>query len=440
MTHNSFQHRGKHVLVPGLDLGNLDKVFCRGLRDPKLLTESDLAFLRAGKTAIRTAVRTAAAMLQKRSSTMLPVTRTSPITARATAALPRAPRYEQPAIPMRAAKPFPSLGEQLQAIMRSASGWPADPRLAEIRAALGANAKVGDAGGFLLQPDFGKDLLMHTYEQSLAGMCTDIPTTASEFTQPAIDETSRADGSRFGGVQAYWADEAGTVTATKPKFKQISLKLGKLMGICYATDELVNDVPRLGDFIGRTFALEMAFKLDNAILRGNGAGRPLGIMNSGALITVSKEAGQAADTIVYENIVTMWARCWGASRKSAVWLVNQDADPQLLTLNKAAGRPVYIAEGTPATFPYPALMGRPVIPCEHCATLGNAGDIVLADLSQYMLAQRAEAASSIHVQFLTDEQVFRFTMRVDGQPMWAAPITPLSGTATLSPFVALEAR
>ena len=69
-------------------------------------------------------------------------------------------------------------------------------------------------------------------------------------------------------------------------------------------------------------------------------------------------------------------------------------------------------------------------------------DIVLADLSQYLLIDKGgiSAASSIHVRFLYDENVFRFIYRVDGQPIWNAPITPYKGAGTLSPFVTLQAR
>jgi hypothetical protein len=50
-----------------------------------------------------------------------------------------------------------------------------------------------------------------------------------------------------------------------------------------------------------------------------------------------------------------------------------------------------------------------------------------------------EAASSIHVQFVTDETAFRFVYRMDGQPIWDTPVTPFQGSDTVSPFVALLA-
>ena len=91
---------------------------------------------------------------------------------------------------------------------------------------------------------------------------------------------------------------------------------------------------------------------------------------------------------------------------------------------------------------YGTMMGRPVVPVEYAATLGTPGDILLADLGQYYLARRSgvEMATSIHVQFLTDQQAFRWKMRLDGQPFWKKPLTPKNGSNTLAPFIALATR
>ena len=88
------------------------------------------------------------------------------------------------------------------------------------------------------------------------------------------------------------------------------------------------------------------------------------------------------------------------------------------------------------------MLGRPVIVSEYADTVGDQGDIMLADFSQYLLADKGsiEAASSIHVEFIADETVFRFVYRVDGVSSWDAPLTPFQSSATLSPFVVLDPR
>jgi HK97 family phage major capsid protein len=343
--------------------------------------------------------------------------------------------------------PFANLGEMLLCV-RSAAVQPSaiDPRL-QNRAALGANEKVGSEGGFLVGTDMGNlENEMHD-EAVLAPLCSEVPisTDANGTILNGVDETSRADGSRFGGVQGYWADEAQSVTATKPKFRQIELRLKKLFATFYATDEVLADAATLTTEAQRAYREEMAFKLDDALVRGTGSGQPLGILNAPVLVSVAKETGQAAASVLYENIVKMYARMPARSKRNAAWFINDDVMPQLQLMTIAAGAsnvPVYLPPGGASAAPFGTIFGRPVIPIEQCETLGTVGDIIFGDYSQYKLATKGgiQEASSIHVQFLTDQQVFRFTYRVDGQPARSTPLTPFKGSATKSPFVVLATR
>jgi len=344
---------------------------------------------------------------------------------------------------------FRSFGEQLMAVVEAGkAGGKVDPRL--LQRATGLNEGIGSEGGFLVQTDFSAELLKRAYETGvLANRCRKIAisSNANGIKINGIDESSRATGSRWGGVQAYWLAEAGTKVESKPKFRKIELELNKLIGLCYATDELLQDTTALESIIGQAFSEEFGFMIDDAIINGTGAGLPLGVLNSGCLVTVSKETGQPAATILAENVIKMWARMWSRSRPNAVWFINQNIEPQLYTMSLAVGVggiPVYMPANGLSDSPYARLMGRPVIPIEQCQTLGTLGDIILADFSQYVLADKGgiQAASSIHVNFKYDESVFRFVYRVDGQPIWNSALTPYKGGAgnSLSPFVVLESR
>lgn len=343
---------------------------------------------------------------------------------------------------------FSNFGEQLRAVMEAARpGGSVDNRLS-IKAATGLNENVGSDGGFLVEDDFTKGILKRAYDTGvLASRCNRVPlsTNATGLRVNAIDESSRANGSRWGGIQAYWEGEADALTGSKPKFRQMELNLHKLTGLCYATDELLSDATALEAVISQGFAEEFGFKLDDAILNGTGAGMPLGILNGKALVQVPKVAGQAAGTINIQNIVGMWSRCWGRSRQNAVWFINQDIEPQLYTMSLAVGTgglPVYMPAGGVSGSPYSTLFARPVIPLEQCPTLGTSGDIILADLSQYLIIDKGgiNAASSIHVRFLYDENCFRFIYRIDGQPVWNSVLTPARGSNSLSPFVTVASR
>lgn len=340
-------------------------------------------------------------------------------------------------------KGFRNLGEQLMAVYRSASpGGRIDARLST-RAASGLNESNPSDGGFLVQQDFVSTLLKRTYETGiLASKVKKIPISgnANGLKINSVDEESRANGSRWGGVQTYWESEADQMSSSKPKFRQMELSLKKLTGLCYATDELLQDAAALESVIKEAFAEEFGFKIDDSILNGNGGGQPLGILNSSALVTVAKEANQT-EKITVENLIKMWNRLWSRSRANSVWYINQELEPYLYTL-KLGDKPVYIPAGGLSEKPYGTLFGRPVVPLEQCNAAGEAGDIILADIGQYLLIDKGgiNQASSIHVRFLYDENVFRFIYRVDGQPIWNRPLTPYKGSSTVSPFVALAKR
>jgi HK97 family phage major capsid protein len=342
---------------------------------------------------------------------------------------------------------FHGLGEQLHAIFKAATGQGVDQRLT--KAATGMNEGIDSQGGFLLQPEVVAGIMNRANEiGQITSRCRKmtIGGQANTMVFNAIDETSRA-SNRWGGIIGYWVAEAGTKTPSHPKFRQMTLTLKKVIGAFYATDELLADVPALESLCMGGFSEEISFQVEDAIFNGNGVGKPLGITNSNCLVTVAKETApaQAADTVLSENIFKMWSRLYAKSRANAVWLINQDIEPQLFGMYKmvgVSGVPVYLPAGGLSQAPYGTLLGRPVIPVEYCATLGDKNDIVLADFSQYVLADKGgvQSASSIHVAFLTDESVFRLVYRCDGQPLWSSALTPYKGSNTLSPFVTLAER
>ena len=339
---------------------------------------------------------------------------------------------------------FRTIGEQMSAVMRAGMpGGHIDPRLYN---ATGLNETTPSDGGFLVQTDFSSELLQQVYQTGiLAPRCRRISISGNSngIKINGVDETSRA-STRSGGIIGYWKDEAAQKTASKPKFRQIELTLHKLIGLCYATDELLSDASALEGFIRQAFAAEFGFLLDDAIIRGSGAGQPLGILNAGCLVTVPKEGGQGK-TIIWENVVKMYARLFAGSRPNAVWLINQAAEAQLMQMAMSVGTggvPVYLPAGGASQSPYATLFGRPVIAIEQCSALGDVGDIIFGDFNGYIIAEKGgiESAMSIHVKFDYDESVFRFVMRVDGQPVRASSLTPYKGSDSLSHFVALAAR
>lgn len=318
--------------------------------------------------------------------------------------------------------------------------------VAEARAITGMGESVPADGGFLVGQQDGGELMNRAYEEGkLANLCERIPISGPNngLKWRTVKETSRANGSRQGGIVVYRLGEGGEATASKTTWATSSLELEKMVGLIYVTEELLQDVAALEAMINAAFAREFAFQMDDEILNGTGAGQFLGVLNSSALVSVSKETGQAAKTVTFENIVKMYARFQDGS--ASRWIVNKDVFPQLMKLGLAVGTggfPVYIPGNSLANAPYGSLLGIPVVFAEQAETLGSKGDIVLADLSRYRIIERGgvQQASSIHVKFVNEETAFRFTVRNNGQPAMESAITPYKGSDTVSAFVALNAR
>jgi HK97 family phage major capsid protein len=338
---------------------------------------------------------------------------------------------------------FASFGERLQAVRTAAQpGGTVDKRLLAI--APGMNESNPSDGGFLVGQDQVTTVRQRMYETGqLLSRVFQLPIgpNSNGVKLMAVDETSRADGARYGGITSYWLDEGGTKTASKPKWRPMELSLKKVAALVRVTDELLADATALEAWIMKYLPLELKFKAEDAIVSGSGAGMPLGFLNSGATVAVARTT---PGTIVYEDIVNMYSRFYGPSLSNAnsAWFIDQSAMPALFSMSLqigAGGIPVFLPANGIAGKPFSTLFGLPVIPAEYLSALGTKGDIMLADLSQYTLIDKGEvqSASSIHVYFVTDETAFRFVYRVDGQPEWNAPLTPKNGGPTLSPFVVL---
>ena len=342
---------------------------------------------------------------------------------------------------------FGSLGEQLCAVINA--GRPngrVDPRL--YNAAYGLNEAVPSEGGFLIQQDFTTKVYEDLFDNGLiSSKCQKIPISgnANGTVINGFDETSRA-SSTAGGVVIYWADEAGDKTASKPKFRRVELNLKKMIGLCYLTDEMIQDAATIQATVSNAFRLAMDYTLQNSIINGTGAGQPLGILNSGCLVSVGAEGGQPVDTLITENIVNMYARRFAAQSMNYEWYYNQDIEPQLFTMSLSVGTgggPVYMPPGGLSSAPYGMILGRPAHAIEQCATLGTVGDIILANFKDgYLLAEKGgiKQDMSIHVRFVNDETALRFVLRVDGQPWRASALTPAQGSNTQSHFIALDTR
>lgn len=301
-------------------------------------------------------------------------------------------------------------------------------------------------GGFLIPERLRSELLRVSLESAVVRpRARVVPMDSLTVPYPMIDATSNA-SSVYGGIVGYWTAEGQDLQDSNPSFGRIDLVAKKLTLYSEIPNELFSDsIISLNQFLSESFPEALAWFEDIAFIRGSGAGEPLGFLNAPAAVTVAKESGQPADTIVWENLVKMYSRMLPASIGRAVWIAHIDTFPELATMALSVGTggsAVWIGEGQGAGAPPMTILGRPVIFTEKVETVGDPGDINFVDLGYYLIGDRQamQSSTSTDFKFGSDKTALRVIERVDGTPWIKSAITPHKGSNTLSPFVKLAAR
>ena len=345
-------------------------------------------------------------------------------------------------------KLFASLGEQLKAIYNFRKNHVEDKRLQKINnAVLGTNEGTGADGGFALQTDFAGAILDSAVQASPLLNRLDRYTCSSAANAMrwlSVDETD-VSKSVFGGVQMYWASEGAAVAASRPQFREMKMDLEKMMGFAYCTDEMLQDAAFMTGFFGSSFALAGDRLLTEGVIAGDGVGKPLGLLHSGAMIVVDKETGQTAGTFTGDNAIKMQARAMPRARERLVWLMHPDLEEQLPYLSIQSGdaaKFLWNPEGGLGNFDTQRVLNKPVIFEDSCAALGQKGDVMLVDPYMYLLMTKGTVKQdwSVHVEFLTDQSCFRVVFRCNGAPKYTKPLTIRNSAKTRSPYVTLAAR
>jgi len=338
---------------------------------------------------------------------------------------------------------FHDLGEFAVAV-RNAHGGPADERLAYTPPGAAPTnyhqERGGSAGeGYSVPPQFREAIYELVFaEPDLMTYCLREPTTSNQV-KIIADETTPWGST---GVQANWRGEGAQMSASKMAEKEVSVDLHELYAFVIASDDLLEDAPRLSGRLSNGAASAIRWKASEAVMTGTGSGQPDGYFGHASEVVVAKEAGQAADTVVALNVANMFARSLNPMR--SVWIAHQSILPQLMTM-VIGNQPIW----TPANAgfrdaPGGFLLGRPVLFSNHAKTLGDKGDIQFLDLGDgYYLPEKTggiKFAESMHLYFDYAMQAFRWRFRLGGRPLLSGPVSPANGAATLSHFVQLAER
>lgn len=334
---------------------------------------------------------------------------------------------------------FRHLAEFAQAVRfanpAAGSAFRVDDRLS---APTNVHLEQGDVpGAYLVPPEYRMQIadLVYAGDDPILTLIDPSPTASNRVV--GLGDESTPWGSS--GVQAYWRVEAEQMTATKAALTPRETKINEVYAFVLATEELLEDAPRIANLLTNKASAAIRWKLAEAYVAGDGVEKPLGFLNSAACIAVAKETGQAADSIVRQNVAKMFARMLNPTQAS--WIANPDTMPQLMELKTDAGVPIWFPNYEAA--PGGILLGRPVLFTEHNPTIGDAGDLTFINPNGYEAFRKqngVQFADSIHLYFDYNVRAFRWIFRAGGQPVLSAPITPPKSSATKSHFVTIADR
>lgn len=351
---------------------------------------------------------------------------------------PGAPRVYHKALGTSVNGVFDNAVDLFEAVYR---GNPSD-KLTQLRNAFGS--QVPSDGGFLIPEVLRAELMRVALESAVVRpRARIVPMDSLRVPFPMIDATTDV-GSVFGGVTAYWTQEAAALNIVSPSFGRVVLDAKKLSIYTEVPNELIQDSAiSIEPLINELMPEALSFYEDDGFINGNGVGVPLGFTNADAAVQVAAVVGQTSKTIVWENIVGCYARMIPSSLGRAVWVCSIDTFPELATMALSVGTggsAIWINNGQVG--PPMTILGRPVIFTEKTPALGLAGDVNFVDLGYYLIGDRMamSVARSDDYRFGNDVVALRVIERVDGRPWIQSPITPRNAGPTLSPFVKIAAR
>lgn len=347
-------------------------------------------------------------------------------------------------------KLFTSFSEQLRAIVNA--GRPngaVDPRLIrdDEKSDGTLNTTNNPDGGYAIQSDFLGNILEKAYERSpIISRCRSytISSDSNRANYVLLDDSGDAAKEGVvvsGGVQTYWVTEGGTVTPSKPKIKSKELKLRKAMGLCYVTEEMLEDVSFTSQLVEDSFADALAGLVTDGILNGTGdtGNQPFGVLKSSGLVTVTP-----ADStkLTAKDFIAMKAAMRKKDWDNAAWFMHPDLEAELPLLNDGEGNLLFIPAGGLSNSQYDTLFGKPIIYDEFLSAKDSVGDILLANFDQYMLIKKGAERKewSIHVRFLYDENTFRIVARLNGAPINDTTYSVRNSKTKRGSFVTLGKR
>jgi HK97 family phage major capsid protein len=308
-----------------------------------------------------------------------------------------------------------------------------------------ASELVGADGGFLVPPEYRREIWTAVHDQYSILNMIDLTPTASNAVNFNVDENTPWDNTS--GIRVFWRQQASSMTQTKPTFQNRQVPLHDLSALVAATDEVLSDAPMLNNYLSVKAPEKIGYQLDDVIFRGTGNGQPLGFMNSASYITVT--ANSTASGYSVTDLANMSTRLLDNSNMQTTdgcWLFAPREHGKIVTLGTSsnAGFPLAMSNQNIQGKTILTILGMPVYKSQHLPGMDLAGSIMLVNFKGYAGFNKEDGfdfQSSIHLFFDAGATAFRWRFRFGGEPKLRQTVSSANDTGnTMSHFIALGSR
>lgn len=280
--------------------------------------------------------------------------------------------------------------------------------------------------------------------------CTRLPVTTLRTGVPVLDQVSAASGAQqLAGIRFGVVEGGAVFPATSPMLARLTLEVSKFGALIRGIpDELLDDASEaMGVLLGQVIGMGYAWFVDDLCFHGSGVGEPEGLLNAAAALDVTR-APPGGLHVGHADVVAMLAALHPASKDSACWLISNDLFGQLLALYEIVGTaPAGQDIPPPGSLRFDSrsgqweLLGLPAAVTDHQPAAGTRGDLMLADLSLYLLAEHGAMSAELSSKgpdFAAGATSVRLRGRLDGRfwPRAAGGYVLADGSAA-SPLVVL---
>ena len=213
-----------------------------------------------------------------------------------------------------------------------------------------------------------------------------------------------------------WIEEEQQIPESDDAFTQISLSAHKFATMIRISRELLNDSAfDMASYIAHEFVRRAGAAEEQAIISGDGAHKPIGLLHD----TLGAEVGvttASATAITADELIDLQHSIKSGYRRKACWIMNDATIAAIRKLKDSMGQYIWqpgIKEGAPDT-----LFNQKVPMSNYMPLVATGNKVILyGDYSYYWLAEReGRTLERLNELFAVTDQVgFKLTERLDGR-------------------------